>query len=72
MPSTGGRRPEKKADRKAAKTLAAILLAFVLTWTPYNINVLIEVWSPGSVNSWIYAGGNGERKTKTNGVRQTN
>ena len=26
---------EKKQDRKAAKTLSAILLAFIVTWTPY-------------------------------------
>ncbi|XP_076666500.1 muscarinic Acetylcholine Receptor, A-type [Andrena cerasifolii] len=33
---------EKKADGKAAKTLSAILLAFIITWTPYNILVLIK------------------------------
>ncbi|XP_048511042.1 muscarinic acetylcholine receptor DM1 isoform X2 [Athalia rosae] len=33
---------EKKADTKAAKTLSAILLAFILTWTPYNILVLLK------------------------------
>ncbi|KYN27700.1 Muscarinic acetylcholine receptor DM1 [Trachymyrmex cornetzi] len=33
---------EKKADRKAAKTLSAILLAFIITWTPYNILVLLK------------------------------
>ncbi|PNF18549.1 Muscarinic acetylcholine receptor DM1 [Cryptotermes secundus] len=33
---------EKKADKKAAKTLSAILLAFIITWTPYNILVLLK------------------------------
>lgn len=33
---------EKKADRKAAKTLSAILLTFIITWTPYNILVLLK------------------------------
>ena len=32
---------EKKQDQKAAKTLSAILLAFIITWTPYNINVVL-------------------------------
>ncbi|MCL4147884.1 UNVERIFIED_CONTAM: hypothetical protein GTU68_044071, partial [Idotea baltica] len=33
---------EKKQDRKAAKTLSAILLAFIVTWTPYNVLVLVK------------------------------
>ncbi|KAK2576484.1 hypothetical protein KPH14_005812 [Odynerus spinipes] len=33
---------EKKADSKAAKTLSAILLAFIITWAPYNILVLLK------------------------------
>ncbi|KAJ8921603.1 hypothetical protein NQ315_010511 [Exocentrus adspersus] len=33
---------EKKADTKAAKTLSAILLTFIITWTPYNILVLLK------------------------------
>ena len=28
---------EKKQDRKAAKTLSAILIVFIVTWTPYNV-----------------------------------
>lgn len=36
------RTTEKKADRKAAKTLSAILLTFIITWTPYNILVLLK------------------------------
>ncbi|XP_064112330.1 muscarinic acetylcholine receptor DM1-like isoform X1 [Macrobrachium nipponense] len=33
---------EKKQDRKAAKTLSAILLTFIVTWTPYNVLVLLK------------------------------
>ncbi|RXM96742.1 Muscarinic acetylcholine receptor M5 [Acipenser ruthenus] len=32
-------------EKKAAQTLSAILLAFILTWTPYNIMVLISTFS---------------------------
>ena len=33
---------EKKQERKAAKTLSAILLAFVLTWAPYSVLVVLN------------------------------
>uniref|UniRef100_A0A3Q1EK21 Muscarinic acetylcholine receptor n=1 Tax=Acanthochromis polyacanthus TaxID=80966 RepID=A0A3Q1EK21_9TELE len=33
-------------EKKAAQTLSAILLAFILTWTPYNIMVLISTFCP--------------------------
>ncbi|TRY78349.1 hypothetical protein TCAL_01730 [Tigriopus californicus] len=33
---------EKKQDRKAAKTLSAILLAFIVTWTPYSVLVVLN------------------------------
>ncbi len=33
---------EKKQDRKAAKTLSAILLAFIVTWTPYSVLVVLK------------------------------
>lgn len=35
---------EKKQDRKAAKTLSAILLAFIVTWTPYSVLVVINAF----------------------------
>lgn len=35
---------ERKQDRKAAKTLSAILLAFIVTWTPYNVLILLMVF----------------------------
>ncbi|XP_078393126.1 muscarinic acetylcholine receptor M1-like [Cetorhinus maximus] len=31
-------------EKKAAKTLSAILLAFIVTWSPYNIMVLVSVF----------------------------
>ncbi|XP_040563560.1 muscarinic acetylcholine receptor DM1 [Lepeophtheirus salmonis] len=33
---------EKKQDRKAAKTLSAILLAFIVTWTPYSVLTVLN------------------------------
>jgi muscarinic acetylcholine receptor M3 len=33
---------EKRQESKAAKTLSAILLSFIITWTPYNILVLLK------------------------------
>ena len=49
-------RIERKQDRKAAKTLSAILLAFIVTWTPYNIFTVIETFcSDSCVNATVYA-----------------
>ncbi|XP_043931722.1 muscarinic acetylcholine receptor M1 [Protopterus annectens] len=36
--------PSLVREKKAAKTLSAILLAFILTWTPYNIMVLVSAF----------------------------
>ena len=36
-------------EKKAAQTLSAILLAFILTWTPYNIMVLISTFCPDCI-----------------------
>jgi len=33
---------EKKQERKAAKTLSAILLAFIITWTPYSVLTVVN------------------------------
>ncbi|XP_053156774.1 muscarinic acetylcholine receptor M3 isoform X2 [Hemicordylus capensis] len=32
-------------EKKAAQTLSAILFAFIITWTPYNIMVLVNTFS---------------------------
>ncbi|XP_053214945.1 muscarinic acetylcholine receptor M5-like [Panonychus citri] len=41
---------QPKSERKAAKTLSAILLAFAITWTPYNVLVLINSLSGTSAD----------------------
>jgi hypothetical protein len=48
------RRSERKQDQKAAKTLTAILLAFLITWTPYNIFTLVEVFCKDCVPPTLY------------------
>ncbi|XP_005107677.1 muscarinic acetylcholine receptor M3 [Aplysia californica] len=49
------RRQERRQDQKAAKTLTAILLAFIVTWTPYNIFTVVEVFCEGCVDETLYA-----------------
>ncbi|XP_035289578.1 muscarinic acetylcholine receptor M5-like [Anguilla anguilla] len=39
-------------DNKAARTLSAILLAFIITWTPYNIMVLVSIFKCIPDNLW--------------------
>lgn len=41
-------------EKKAAQTLSAILLAFIITWTPYNIMVLVNTFCNGCIpkNYW--------------------
>ncbi|XP_075555049.1 muscarinic acetylcholine receptor M1-like [Dermacentor variabilis] len=50
---------DKKQDQKAAKTLSAILLAFIITWTPYNVLVLVKTVTSGDdvipVHLWNFA-----------------
>lgn len=48
------RKVEKKQDKKAAKTLSAILFAFIITWTPYNVFVLINSMFPNTVPSEVF------------------
>ena len=51
------KRQEKKQEQKAAKTLSAILLAFIVTWTPYNLFTVIQAFSHGSIPPLLYATG---------------
>ncbi|CAF0848413.1 unnamed protein product [Rotaria sp. Silwood1] len=44
------RRLEKMKDQKAAKTLSAILIAFIVTWLPYNTNIIISTIKPDIFN----------------------
>ncbi|XP_036211093.1 muscarinic acetylcholine receptor M3 [Myotis myotis] len=41
-------------EKKAAQTLSAILLAFIITWTPYNIMVLVNTFCDSCIpkNYW--------------------
>ncbi|KAK7907582.1 hypothetical protein WMY93_016194 [Mugilogobius chulae] len=41
-------------EKKAAQTLSAILLAFILTWTPYNIMVLISTFCGECIPTWLW------------------
>ena len=43
------RRQERRNDQKAAKTLTAILLAFIITWTPYNVISVVNVVCNGCI-----------------------
>jgi len=51
------RRQEKRQDQKAAKTLSAILLAFIITWTPYNVFTVITPFCEDCINPTLYAFG---------------
>ncbi|KAM9716137.1 muscarinic acetylcholine receptor M3 [Menidia menidia] len=47
---------EKKAnEKKAAQTLSAILLAFITTWLPYNIMVLVNTFCEGCIPESLWA-----------------
>ncbi|XP_006772863.1 PREDICTED: muscarinic acetylcholine receptor M1 [Myotis davidii] len=41
-------------EKKAARTLSAILLAFILTWTPYNIMVLVSTFCKDCVPGTLW------------------
>ncbi|XP_078518105.1 muscarinic acetylcholine receptor M5 [Lissotriton helveticus] len=41
-------------ERKAAQTLSAILLAFIITWTPYNIMVLVSTFCSVCIPSTLW------------------
>lgn len=49
------RKKERKQDAKAAKTLSAILLAFIITWLPYNIFAISETFCYGCVPPELYS-----------------
>uniref|UniRef100_A0A2C9JZ82 G-protein coupled receptors family 1 profile domain-containing protein n=1 Tax=Biomphalaria glabrata TaxID=6526 RepID=A0A2C9JZ82_BIOGL len=55
MSKLQSRRQERRQDQKAAKTLTAILLAFIVTWTPYNIFTVVQVFCDNCVNETLYA-----------------
>ena len=48
------KRNDKKQDQKAAKTLSAILLAFIVTWTPYNVFTVIQTFYKCAIPPTLY------------------
>lgn len=42
-------------EKKAAQTLSAILLAFIITWTPYNIMVLVNTFCTDCIPQALWA-----------------
>ena len=44
---------EKKQEKKAAKTLSAILLAFFITWTPYNVFSVVNAACDGCLKDQL-------------------
>ncbi|CAL8254909.1 unnamed protein product [Lota lota] len=44
-------------EKKAAQTLSAILFAFIITWTPYNIMVLVNAFCNNCIPSTLWAVG---------------
>ncbi|XP_034041271.1 muscarinic acetylcholine receptor M3 [Thalassophryne amazonica] len=44
-------------EKKAAQTLSAILLAFIITWTPYNIMVLVNAFCKVCIPDTLWAVG---------------
>nr|XP_046234001.1 muscarinic acetylcholine receptor M3 [Scatophagus argus] len=50
------RKNEKKAnEKKAARTLSAILFAFITTWLPYNIMVLVNTFCEDCIPETLWA-----------------
>ncbi|GCB70466.1 muscarinic acetylcholine receptor M3-like [Scyliorhinus torazame] len=41
-------------EKKAAQTLSAILLAFIITWTPYNIMVLVNTFCDQCIRDTLW------------------
>ncbi|XP_022257491.1 muscarinic acetylcholine receptor DM1-like [Limulus polyphemus] len=56
VPMKKRKQQERKQEKKAAKTLSSILLAFIVTWTPYNVLVLVKTLSPYADNDCIPEG----------------
>jgi len=48
------RRHERRQEQKAAKTLSAILLAFIVTWTPYNVFAIVQTFCADCVDQRLY------------------
>lgn len=55
-PKKKRKQQERKQEMKAAKTLSAILFAFTVTWTPYNVLVLYKTLTNCDDNDCIAPG----------------
>ena len=53
--NSGPRRNERKQDGKAAKTLSAILFAFIITWSPYHLFTLINAFDSSIIPDVLYS-----------------
>uniref|UniRef100_UPI00358E08BD muscarinic acetylcholine receptor M4-like n=1 Tax=Myxine glutinosa TaxID=7769 RepID=UPI00358E08BD len=51
------RRAVAARERKVTRTILAILLAFIITWTPYNVAVLINALCHGCVPGGVWTAG---------------
>ncbi|XP_023695547.1 muscarinic acetylcholine receptor M4-like [Paramormyrops kingsleyae] len=49
------RRQMAAREKKVTKTIFAILLAFIITWTPYNVMVLISTFCQSCVPDTVWA-----------------
>ena len=45
---------DRKAEGRAAKTLSAILLAFIVTWSPYHLFAIITVFDSSVIPDVLY------------------
>ncbi|XP_077482151.1 muscarinic acetylcholine receptor M1 isoform X2 [Stigmatopora argus] len=55
MASNKRKSDKKTNDKKAARTLSAILLAFITTWLPYNIMVLVNTFCEDCIPETLWA-----------------
>uniref|UniRef100_A0A8C4R9S5 Muscarinic acetylcholine receptor n=1 Tax=Eptatretus burgeri TaxID=7764 RepID=A0A8C4R9S5_EPTBU len=51
------RRAVAARERKVTRTILAILLAFIITWTPYNVAVLVNALCHGCVPGGVWTAG---------------
>jgi len=45
---------QTRKEQKAAKTLSAILLAFIITWTPYNVFAIVQTFCADCIHQHLY------------------
>ena len=46
---------DRKAEGRAAKTLSAILMAFIVTWSPYHLFAIITVFDSSTIPNVLYS-----------------